>query len=106
MTPAKEAAAKLAEQIFARVEDDRVLIKEHITEILEDGLILFAAKNAQSSGDAASTNRPASYQLTDAAYQLIRYCTSPDGRRFVYWSPLSELIGRIKDCLHKMGAPV
>jgi hypothetical protein len=55
MQDVKSAAARLADQIFDQIEQDRVLIRERIEEICEDGLTLFAAKSqngvASSLGD-------------------------------------------------------
>lgn len=68
MTPAKEAAQKLAEQIFDRIENDRVLIRNRIEEICEDGLILYAAKNQQAALQQIAPRQ----EVMDAAIKLVK----------------------------------
>lgn len=99
MNPAKDAGAKLARQIFDRIDQDRTLILENIAEVCEDGLILFAAKSQQPVVQQIAPRQ----EVMDAAIKLIKAAMDEPALYDKAPSKLKTLINELYNALLKAG---
>ncbi len=51
MTQHRELAVTIARAVFDKIEDDRMLVSSNIEQVIEDQLILHAAKGGQPEWD-------------------------------------------------------